>query len=629
MDAQLVGVAGALEGQAFTLAERTTIGRDRTSQLVIPDADASRHHCVIRKHKIGRLILKDQSANGTRVNGELVREQALSNDDLIAIGRSLFRVVLPRMATSAGVVADDAAVPETAVTLNLSESPYLDPERLQARLGPDDRVARDLNTLLRVSTIIGSADSVDGLQRQLSDLILEVVPAARCTILATGDEGSDPSVVAWSVHHAAETEPPRVSRTLVRKALDEGAAVLCTDVAKGLDADAKTLMCVPLTNLDRGVGVIFLESFEASVPFEEGHLQLVTAIARIAALALANTRRLDRLRDETETLRRDLGLEHGLIGDSPALRRVYDLIERVAPVESTVLIAGESGTGKELVARAIHRLSPRVDKALVTVNCVVLTDTLIASDLFGHERGAFPGAVAQKKGKIELADGGTLFLDEVGELSLDLQTKLLRVLEEHEFERVGGTRPLRVDIRVIAATNRNLEQASRAGDFRSDLYYRLNVVRLTMPPLRDRGDDVLLLAEHFLDKYTTACNRRVTGIAPEARAYLRGYGWPGNVRELQNAIERAVVIGMSDELRLEDLLEAIADAAVPETAAVVRFQDGVREAKRRLVINAVRETGGVYTKGAKLLGLHPNYLHGLIRNLNLKDELTQLKAELG
>ena len=321
-------------------------------------------------------------------------------------------------------------------------------------------MARDLNTLLRVSTIIGSADSVDALQRQLSDLILEVVPAARCTILATGDEGADPSVVAWSVHHAAETAPPRVSRTLVRKVLDEGTAMLCKDVAKGLDADAKTLMCVPLTNLDRGVGVIYLESLEASVPFEEGHLQLVTAIARIGALALGNTRRLDRLRTET--------------------------------------------------------------------------DTLIASDLFGHERGAFTGAIAQKKGKIELADGGTLFLDE-----------------------------------------------------------------------------------------------RVTGIAPAARACLRGYGWPGNVRELQNAIERAVVIGVSDELRLEDLPEAIADAAVPETTAVIRFQDGVREAKRRLVNNAVRETGGVYTEAAKLLGLHPNYLHGLIRNLNLKDELTRLKAELG
>ena len=216
----------------------------------------------------------------------------------------------------------------------------------------------------------------------------------------------------------------------------------------------------------------------------------------------------------------------------------------------------------------------------------------------------------------------------MGELSLNLQAKLLRVLQEYEFERVGGTRQLRVDIRVIAATNRNLEAAIRAGDFRSDLYYRLNVVTVAMPPLRDRGDDILLLAEHFLDKYGTACNRRVRAIAPEARAYLRGYGWPGNVRELQNAIERAIVTGVSDEIRLEDLPEAIAEAAVPETAAAIRFQDGVREAKRQLVINAVRETGGVYTEAAKLLGLHPNYLHGLIRNLNLKDELTRLKAAL-
>lgn len=234
------------------------------------------------------------------------------------------------------------------------------------------------------------------------------------------------------------------------------------------------------------------------------------------------------------------------------MQRVYHFIGKVAPTDATVLINGESGTGKELAARAIHRNSKRAQKAFVAVNCAALTESLLESELFGHERGAFTGAIAQKKGRLEIASGGTVFLDEIGELTPALQVKLLRVLQEREFERVGGTVTIKADVRVIAATNKNLEDAMATNQFRHDLFYRLNVVSLEMPPLRARREDILLLASYFVEKYATMCNRKLKGISPDARTSLLGYEWPGNVRELENTIERAVVLGTTEFILTED-----------------------------------------------------------------------------
>jgi Nif-specific regulatory protein len=246
---------------------------------------------------------------------------------------------------------------------------------------------------------------------------------------------------------------------------------------------------------------------------------------------------------------------------------------------------------------------------------------LLESELFGHERGAFTDARQQKRGLLESADGGTVFLDEIGELSLALQVKLLRVLQEREFERVGGTRTIKVDIRLITATNKNLEDAVAAGTFRQDLYYRLNVVGLEMPPLRERQEDIPLLANYFAVKYGEKCNRRITGISPEAQARLLGYDWPGNIRELENAIERAVVLGSTDRILLEDLPETILESEPAATAPGTRYHEAVAQTKKQIILGAMQQAKGSYTEAAKLLGVHPNYLHRLIRNLNLKDQL--------
>ena len=310
-----------------------------------------------------------------------------------------------------------------------------------------------------------------------------------------------------------------------------------------------------------------------------------------------------------------------MVGESQKMRELYQTVARVAQTDSTVLICGESGTGKELVARALHANSARRRKPFIAINCAVLTETLLESELFGHERGAFTGAVAQKRGRLEVADGGTLFLDEIGELSTNLQARLLRVLQEREFERVGGTRTIAVDIRVIAATNRNLAEAIQQGGFRSDLYYRLNVIELELPPLRERRQDIPLLADHFLKKMSQKIGRQATHISQEARDGLISYDWPGNVRELENAIERAVVMGSTTSVRPEDLPDSILEGTASPTAAVTSLEHGVREAKKRLVLGAFAKAGGAYAEAAKLLGVNTNYLYTLVKKLHLKDHM--------
>jgi Nif-specific regulatory protein len=343
-------------------------------------------------------------------------------------------------------------------------------------------------------------------------------------------------------------------------------------------------------------------------------------VAGIAALAFENIRHFELLEDENARLQKEIQIEHEMVGESAPMRAVYQFIGKVAPTDATVLIRGESGTGKELAAHAVHRNSPRSTKPFVAINCATLTETLLESELFGHEKGAFTGAITQKRGKVEIADSGTLFLDEVGELTPNIQAKLLRVLQAREFERLGGTRPIAVDVRVIAATNRNLEEAIKTGGFRQDLYYRLNVVSMVMPPLRERREDIALLASYFVASYSKKCKRKVSGISPEARRVLFAHDWPGNVRELQNAIERAVVLGSTAMILPHDLPETLLESGA-NTSPSVTYYDAVKEAKRLLILNALEKSDGNYTEAAKSLGVHPNNLHRLIRSLNLKGDL--------
>jgi transcriptional regulator with PAS, ATPase and Fis domain len=313
----------------------------------------------------------------------------------------------------------------------------------------------------------------------------------------------------------------------------------------------------------------------------------------------------------------DRTIEHDLIGESEPMREIYRRIGRAAPTDSTVLIQGESGTGKELVARAIHANSERARGPFVAINCAALPEGLMESELFGHEKGAFTGAIGQKRGRIELADTGTVFFDEVGELPPALQAKLLRVLQERTIDRVGGTRAVPVNIRVVAATNRNLEAAIKAGTFRQDLFYRLNVVNLAIPPLRERHGDLPLLLTYFVRKHAAHARRKVRGVTREARTRLITYDWPGNVRELENAIERALVLGTGEWIREEDLAEYLLET--PQAAGANGYHAEVNVAKRRTIEEALGQSSGNVAKAARLLRLQPTYLHRLIRNLGIRE----------
>src|SRR5216117_3655938 len=375
------------------------------------------------------------------------------------------------------------------------------------------------------------------------------------------------------------------------------------------------------------VDVILLTAFgtveEAVKAMKDGAYDFLTKPFRREQLLKLIDKALERreLIERNKVLQQrldDLLRQGAIVGGSPAFRRMMMLVEQVASSSATVLIQGESGTGKELVARAIHERSTRAGKPFVAVNCAALPETLLESELFGYERGAFTGAAGRKEGRFELADGGTLFLDEVADLSPVTQPKILRVLQEGEFERLGGTRTMRVDVRIVAATNQDLAQMVRDRRFREDLFYRLNVITITVPPLRERREDIRVLAEHFLRLYAAKNNRRLDGFSDDALRRLEGYSWPGNVRELENVIERGVVLARGSLIDLADLPEEIAGATpLPEGVLSVRIGTPLAEVEQRLLEATLRATKNNKTLTAKLLGIDPTTV---LRKLKRQDE---------
>ncbi len=636
--AELDAVTGPLKGTSIQLAEaEVTIGREPSNAISLLDVGVSRRHCIIVRGG-GQFKIQDlNSRNGTFVNGVPVTERVLASGDEIKIGGSLFVFVVPEteraksVSTSVEFNKSDEGGGSTII-LRKKDARYLQHDAIQT----SSRTLTDLNALLRISKAVNSVRGLEALEKEVLARIFEVAPADRAAILLC-EHGMDEwtSIFGWD-RVTGPNQAVQVSRTIVSQVLSDGVAVLSNDLsstesfsdtASILERRIHSVLAVPLEVFDRILGVIYLDASNPKAHFDENHLQLLTGIGSIAAAALDNARRMESLEEENRRLQAEISLEHNMVGDSPRMRDVYQFIARVAPRDVTVLIFGESGTGKELVARAIHRNSSRADKPCMAINCAALAETLLESELFGHEKGAFTGAIAQKKGKLEVAEGGTVFLDEIGELAPPLQAKLLRVLQEREFERVGGTRTIKLNVRLITATNRDLEEEVKHGRFREDLFYRLNVVAVRMPALRERREDIPLLASYFTAKFSQRSNRPVLGVSPQARAGLMNYDWPGNVRELENAIERAVVLGSSDLILPEDLPEAILEKAESAGATMTAFHDALREAKKQLILNAFEQAQGSYTEAARLLGLHPNYLHRLIRNLNMKQLLKQAAAE--
>jgi transcriptional regulator with GAF, ATPase, and Fis domain len=611
LDSRVVVISGPSKGSVVRLkSDQLSVGRDSANHLCLRDRAVSRRHFTVSKTDVAFHLVDLDSHNGTFVNGIPVRRKLLSHGDTIRVGRCelVFLITEDEGQVQAEVQFKEEGLDDALSTTNVRAY------RSVPQGGTDvGRMARDLNALFKIANSINSIRELDPLQHRLLELICEVIPAdsAAVVMLRHGDEEPTSSSV-W--HRRPGGDTIRIRRELVQRVLWERAPLLI-DAQNG----DGSVLCVPLVGVERAVGVLYMIADKKDT-FQDDHVHFVSSVAGIAAVTLENVLATEALRNENRRLQAELELGDVLIGESKQMRGVLNFISRVARSDSTVLIRGESGTGKELVARAIHRSSTRADKPFVAINCAAIPEALLESELFGHEKGSFTGAIAMKKGKLEVAESGTIFLDEIGELAPMLQAKILRALQEHEFERVGGTRPLKLNARVIAATNKILEEAIKAGEFRQDLYYRLNVVSVVVPPLRERPDDIALLAMYFAARYSEKCNHPLKGISSEARALLMNYSWPGNVRELENAIERAIVLGIGDEIVPEDLPDTLLEVQTAEGSSGT-YYDRINDLKKRMILDAVKQTKGSYTEAAKLLGVHPNYLHRLIRNLDIKSDL--------
>lgn len=606
--ANLVVRSGPLDGTIIPLhaGQVTTIGRATTNRLVIPDEICSRNHCEIFFDG-GVWKLRDLgSRNGTRVHGEPISgDMQLTEGRQFQIGNTIISFTFD--VKGRGVAEDESRVDTVALapadTIRGDTRPEIvhltdktrymsgDVDALSAR----DRAGQEAQRLVRLGLKMGAETDV----RRLSEIVLEglfgVTSADIGAVLMFKDTDlahQDHRKLDVVAYKSLDSRPfERVSDYVTNVALESRAAVVAHDINaddkfKSSDSlramRAESIICAPIRTADRMLGMIQLYSTNPDNQLEADDAEFTLAVADQLAGALENLKERSRLaaglaRAETEnkTLREQLLIETELVGDSESIRRLRERILRIAPTGATVLIRGESGVGKELVARAIHQHSNRTDGPFVTMNCAALSESLLESELFGHEKGAFTGAVSRKIGKFEQAHSGTIFLDEVGEMSPAIQAKFLRVLEGHPYERVGGGGEVRVDVRVVAATNRDLEDSVDQGRFRKDLYFRLQVMELTVEPLRDRRTDIAILAKHFMQRFSKKCGRSVSSIAPAALATLVNYGWPGNVRELQNTIERAVILCSGESIGPSDIqLSALgrSDSAPLITSASAGFR---------------------------------------------------------
>ncbi len=439
-------------------------------------------------------------------------------------------------------------------------------------------------------------------------------------------EDGEQGLALLKEHHIdlviTDLKMPKVDgMTLLRKALE-------------LEPELPVVLITAHGTIDTAVEALKSGAFDfVTKPFDKDEVRQIVA----KALKTRDLRAADATPVETGR-----GVRFGIIGDSPGIADLYAVLERVADTPTTVLITGESGTGKELVARALHEHSGRKDKPFIKVNCAAIPKELIESELFGYERGAFTGAVSSKPGRFELANGGTLFLDEIGEIPIEMQVKLLRALQESEFERVGGIKTIRIDVRLVAATNRDLKKLIAGGTFREDLFYRLNVVPIRLPALRERTTDIPLLVEHFLVKFNERLKKKVEGTEPEASETLASYPWPGNIRELENVIERAVLFCDTAKLRASDLppeirgIQAMANVPLPEAdlQAALAGEGGLKEhvkvamsrLERELVSRALQQTTGNVTHAARLLKISRKGLQLKMKELGLREGATD-KAE--
>lgn len=653
-----------------------TIGRSPTNQIVVKEDQASRQHAEIFNSEGSWFVRDLNSRNGTAIGTDRVEgDQKLKPGDIIwiaktqmafvtdlssAYNKKVFSKVEIGAETVTGLEIDDddqvtmselQITEPTNITHRRQKTKYLqgdEPESEEFTVGDGTSpvpTSHDATRLCRLAFDLANERTPRGISRMALDCLHEVTKMDAGAVLMipkTRRTTTDPEkleILAWRSESLPEYQ--RVSQFLAETCLNGGEAVLARDIqddsalgfrdAQGL-IHATSVIAAPIKLNGRMIGMVHVYSTHAKKGLKPNDLEFTLAVAETLGMALKTRFReqklvedLSKTRNQIDQLRNQLGVETEIVGASPAMFRVHEQVSKAAPSRATVLVRGESGVGKELVARAVHFSSDRRGGPFVCLNCAALSESLLESELFGHEKGAFTGATDRKAGKFEAADKGTLMLDEIGEMSPAIQAKFLRVLEGHPFERVGGNKAIKTDVRVIAATNRDLESDVRKGTFRKDLFFRLHVIQIDVPPLRKRNEDVLVLAEYFLDKYNKETGRRIIGFSPQAQQQLKRYRWPGNVRELKNVVERAVVLARGEVVQLDELsLTNLTTASESQfdMSTIVReyVPESLEQVENRHIDQTLRSTNWNKSKAAAILGIERSTLDRKIKKYGIEKD---------
>lgn len=611
------------------LAEGTSlIGRSSENTIVLHDSLVSREHGEVRFDGNAVTLRNKGGKNPIRVNGKDIKDTKdyqLLHDDRITIGESELRFVFEtaneknqRLRVFRDVNEGDTKIEDLsleATTLVFAKEEDEHPEAKEKNYNRLSSLYRLTESILKV---------VD--EEAVYDAILDTVTretGAERGFIGLLPEGGEPDpyslevVKFWDTEQGEKADTIEMSETILIRIQRDRKAVLVNDLADRedfghsvIDLKIRSFICAPLTYAERCLGLVYIDTRGGREQFDKNELQFVSAVGRIAGLCLQNIRIQTNLTRENKRLRSLMSNSGKLVGSSPAMEKVYRLIEKVAPRDTSVLITGENGTGKELIARQIHEQSGKKDQPFVAVNCGAIPPTLVESELFGYEKGAFTGAERTTPGKFELANNGTLFLDEIGEMPVDMQVKILRALQERRFFRVGGKSEIEVDIRILSATNRDPKVAIESGQFREDLYFRLAVVTIDAPPLRDRDNDIIEIAEHFLEQDGDGIE-----ITKTARECLEQYPWPGNVRELRNALEQAAILGDGNQITPADLPAEISKTGRGRMKFLLK---PLVEIEKQYILRVLDETGGNKARAAKILGISRETLYQKLKSFEDK-----------
>lgn len=585
------------------------VGRDAEADLTLADPAVSRRHARLELTNDGWQIVDLGSSNHTFVNGDPIKEWQLQPGDLIGLGDCELHLV-----EEVARVTDDSS--QTQVLTRLGSPGEPDDSHAATVLSAIHQLSRELATCREENTLLENTVR----------LMVEKLEADRGAALSL--EGD---VLLCRTAHSRLGQAMRgfvLSQTIFQELLQTREAVLSRDTtsdsrfqerASILGEEIRTIIAAPIRIGDRIIGILYLDRVEGDAPFQREDLYGTAVAAEFLGATLASLGDRDNLEEEREVLVQTIVESIPIIGKSDGIQRVREFIHRAAPADSTVLILGETGTGKELVAQAIHYQSGRKGHPFVPINCAAIPETLVESELFGHEKGSFTGAHERKIGKFEAGHQGTVFLDEIGELPLSCQGKLLRLLEEQCFERVGGTESVQIDVRVVAATNRDLAEEVEQKNFREDLFYRLNVLQVLLPSLAARPGDVSLLIDHFLDHYARKNGSIRKQLAPEARSFLLAYSWPGNVRQLRNVIESCVVMARGETIEIGDLPATLGPKrAEPAAISGPWAPRSIQEVEKEHIQRVLDSVEWNKSKAAEILGIERSTLYARIKSFGLE-----------